>query len=182
MSNIWYTSDWHFCHDKDFIWKVRGFSSIDEMNEAIVERHNSIVKPNDIVYCLGDCIMGKAENGIKYLKALNGHLRIIFGNHDTPKKISQYIDNCTNIEWGSLSSKRDISKKLKFFLCHYPVIASNGNDTNKVISIHGHTHSEDKFEYTSQFLAYNVAMDAHNCYPVAEENILKDIKPFLDKI
>lgn len=182
MSNIWYTSDWHFCHDKDFIWKERGFSSVDEMNEAIVERHNSIVKPDDIVYCLGDCIMGNAENGIKYLKALNGQIFLIKGNHDTPKKISDYINSCDNVNHIGSSLERNISKNFKFFLCHYPVITLNGKDINKVISIHGHTHSKDKFEYTNQFLSYNVAMDAHNCYPVSEETIIKDIKSFLDKI
>ena len=40
MSNIFITSDLHFNHDKDFIWKERGFSNVNEMNEAIVKNWN----------------------------------------------------------------------------------------------------------------------------------------------
>ena len=35
MSKIWFTSDLHFCHDRDFIYGPRGFKSVQEMNEAI---------------------------------------------------------------------------------------------------------------------------------------------------
>lgn len=31
MSNIFITSDLHFNHNKDFIWKKRGFSNVNEM-------------------------------------------------------------------------------------------------------------------------------------------------------
>ena len=56
MANIWLTSDWHFNHDKEFVWKARGFESVHEMNQAIIERHNSKVEDEDDVYVLGDLI------------------------------------------------------------------------------------------------------------------------------
>ena len=34
---IYFTSDWHFCHNKPFIYESRGFKSIEEMNEIIIE-------------------------------------------------------------------------------------------------------------------------------------------------
>lgn len=40
---IYLTSDLHFGHDREFIWKVRGFSSIDEMNEVYVDKWNSLI-------------------------------------------------------------------------------------------------------------------------------------------
>ena len=48
MGKIWLTSDWHLHHDKDFILQPRGFSSAEEMNQEILERHNSLVDDNDI--------------------------------------------------------------------------------------------------------------------------------------
>ena len=51
---IWLCSDWHFCHDRGFVYEPRGFNSIEEMNETIVNKHNSIVLPEDDVYILGD--------------------------------------------------------------------------------------------------------------------------------
>ena len=58
MGNIFLTSDLHFGHNKEFIYKVRGFNSIEEMNEAIIERWNSVVNNDDDVYVLGDLMLG----------------------------------------------------------------------------------------------------------------------------
>lgn len=55
---IYLSSDTHFGHVKDFLWRPRGFSSVEEMNEGIIERWNLIVEPDDDVYLLGDVIMG----------------------------------------------------------------------------------------------------------------------------
>ena len=58
MANIWFTSDLHFGHDREFVWKARGFENIEDMNKAIVERFNSKVQPEDTVYILGDSMLG----------------------------------------------------------------------------------------------------------------------------
>ena len=47
---IYFTSDLHFNHRRAFIYGARGFSSIEEMNEALVQRWNSIVTEEDEVY------------------------------------------------------------------------------------------------------------------------------------
>ena len=83
MANIWFTSDLHFGHDREFIWKARGFESVEEMNKAIVERFNSKVQPEDTVYILGDIMLGDNAVGEYYLSQLNGEKIIILGNHDT---------------------------------------------------------------------------------------------------
>jgi len=57
MSQIWFTSDTHFGHDRDFVWGVRGFKNVDEMNKEIIKRWNSVVAKDDIVYHLGDVII-----------------------------------------------------------------------------------------------------------------------------
>ena len=64
MSKIYLTSDWHFNHDREFIWHARGFDSVYLMNEAIIERHNAIVNPEDDVYALGDLCLGRAGMGL----------------------------------------------------------------------------------------------------------------------
>ena len=46
---IWFTSDTHFNHNKEFIWKVRGFNTCDEMNEFIKHnKTNLIYKINSV--------------------------------------------------------------------------------------------------------------------------------------
>ena len=64
---VFVTSDFHFCHDKEFIWKTRGYSSVEEMNEIQIEKFNSLVQPDDTVYILGDLMLGNNDEGIKCL-------------------------------------------------------------------------------------------------------------------
>ena len=64
MSQIWITSDWHFCHSQPFLYEPRGFKNQYEMNAAIIERHNAIVQADDEVYALGDCILN--DNLVAY--------------------------------------------------------------------------------------------------------------------
>ena len=82
---IYLTSDLHINHNRGFIYEPRGFKSVEEMNEAIVARWNSIVEPDDTIYLLGDVMLGgpNSENGLNYLKSLKGHIHIIRGNHCT---------------------------------------------------------------------------------------------------
>ena len=40
----YFTSDLHIGHDKDFIWKARGFNSIEEHDTQILKNWNSIIK------------------------------------------------------------------------------------------------------------------------------------------
>ena len=68
---IFVTSDWHFMHDRAFIWGARGFSSVEEMNNAIIERHNKVVSPEDDVYVLGDLMLGSdLEKGLNLMNQL----------------------------------------------------------------------------------------------------------------
>ena len=40
----WFTSDWHFCHDRAFIYEPRGFKNVYEMNETIIKNHNNVTR------------------------------------------------------------------------------------------------------------------------------------------
>ncbi len=79
--DIWFTSDYHLNHKNIIAYCDRPFSSIDEMNEEIISRHNALVKPDDIVIDVGDFSMNEkiVESSIK---RLNGHRTLVPGNHD----------------------------------------------------------------------------------------------------
>ena len=173
---IWFTSDWHFGHDKEFIWKERGFSSVEEMNEELIKRFNSVVAEDDDVFVLGDLMLGDLSN-ISYVERLNGKFHIIRGNHDTSNRMTQFIglskvvDYCDAdyFEYG----------KYKFFLTHFPCITSNVDDDKKpwkrIMNLYGHTHQTTNFYNENPFM-YHVGVDSHNCYPVSIEQILEDIR------
>ena len=176
MSNIWLISDTHFGHDKDFIWKARGFSSVEEMNNTIIERWNEVVKDEDIVYHLGDVMLGNIDDGIRTISKLNGIIKVAIGNHDTENRINKF-NNLTNFNSIQFGYRLKYGKKT-FILTHYPTLTGNF-DNSKTYSIHGHTHSPHIFcEYD---MMYNVCCDAHNCRPIAWEDILQDIQKHKDK-
>ena len=54
MNKIWFTSDLHFCHDREFIYGPRGFKSVHEMNDAIIKNFNDTVAWDDDLFILGD--------------------------------------------------------------------------------------------------------------------------------
>ena len=143
------------------------------MNEIIIENWNKVVKPDDIVYHLGDVMLGNNENGLKLLKQLKGNIYIAIGNHDSDARIAMY-KNCWNIAEIQFGYRIKVPGKKVFILSHYPQLVANSGDDKPIYSIHGHTHSKNK--WSDIYHTYNVNMDAHNCTPVNLEDILLEIK------
>lgn len=176
MSDIWITSDWHFNHNKNFIWGARGFSSVKEMNEAIIERHNNLIKDNDIVYVLGDCILGDLDLGLHCINKLKGQKYLAYGNHCTDARLEAFAANnlFKDIQFGYR-----IKFKKKFFLAtHFPTITANGND-GSTLNLFGHTHQQTNFFQDASGIRtymYHVGMDSHNCTPVNLEDLYVEIR------
>lgn len=143
------------------------------MNEAIVERWNSIVAKDDIVYHLGDVFLGGDINkAINTIKKLNGKIYYAYGNHCTDRRIAalKTLPNTIDVQMGYRIKR---GKKC-FILTHYPTLT--GNTTQDLTyCLHGHTHQKTNF--TEGFpLMYHVGVDSHNCFPVSFDKILQDIK------
>lgn len=178
----WITSDWHLSHAKPFIYESRGFKNSQECDEAIISNHNSVVAPNDIVYFLGDAMLGlDQEYGLECISRLNGQLHMIRGNHDTDQKVAKYL-TLPNVVQAGLYADMFKKGKFSFYVSHYPtqmgdvILSKNG-----LWNLSGHTHSKDKFE-NGMFKCYNVALDAHNCFPVLLDDIIADIREYKTKM
>lgn len=178
MSEIYLTSDFHFNHDREFIWRSRGFQSIGEMNEAIIERYNSIVTEEDDVYILGDLMLGgpaALQNGIEYIGRLNGKLHIVRGNHDS---VTRWI------MFRSLSNVVEVENSIyldyeghHFYLSHYPSITGSLHSDNlkhMTLNLYGHTHQKTNFFEDMPFM-YHVGVDSHDCKPVNIEEIIPEM-------
>ena len=173
MSRIWLVSDTHFCHDKEFVWQARGFNSITEMNQTIVKNWNAIVAPEDIVYHLGDIMLGDTERGLYYLKQLKGNIYIAYGNHDTNGRIEEY-KKCWNVRDVQMGYRIKCPGKRTAILTHYPTITDNMGDL-RTLNFFGHTHQENNI-YKGYPNMYHVGMDSHNCTPVLLEDALEEMK------
>lgn len=146
------------------------------MNNTIIKNFNSTINYDDDLYLLGDIFLGELNSGIKLFNQLPGKIHLIWGNHDTDNRKEQ-LKNCHNVV--EVCGFATIIKynKYHFYLSHFPTVTTNF-DTNKplkqkILCLAGHTHSDKLFESCG---SYNVAVDAHNCYPVSIEQIIQDFK------
>lgn len=175
---IYFTADLHFGHNKEFIYKKRGFNSVDEMNNKIIENWNNIIKDNDEIYIIGDLMLCDNKTGIELYNQLKGKKYIIWGNHDTSERVKLYKQqpNTTYLGYSTCIKYN----KLKFLLSHYPTFTNSCvNITNELnnkilINLYGHTHQNNNFYEDNPYM-YHIGLDSHNCQPVSIDNIIKDI-------
>ena len=183
MSEIFFTSDTHFGHGKSFLFEPRGFSSVEEMNEAIIENWNKVVKPNDMVIHLGDTMLTDNEKGIEYFKRLNGQISLVWGNHDsdTRKKLLSALPNVIILGYAHQLKYG----KLSIYMSHYPTLTSNYDQkhfSQHVLSLHGHTHQKTNWLDPKNPFLYHVGLDSHNNTPVHIDEVITDIRQRWEEI
>lgn len=173
MADIWFISDTHFFHDN--ILKFTGadgqrirphWDNVDDMNWDMVERWNSVVKPQDKVWHLGDVAFqttAKAEAVGHLLKQLNGHKRMLLGNHDDIKSYALY-HNFEKIElWKGFRDEG-------FTCSHIPLRLDCIRDGE--INVHGHIHQNHMAD-----LGYvNVSVEVINYTPIHMDEAIKRVQ------
>ena len=178
MSEIWVSSDYHFQHNREFVYRPRGFENVDEMNETIITNHNSVVHEGDDIYLLGDLMLGgpdKLETGLEMVRALKGRLHLVRGNHDTDKRWEAYSKLPNVVEQQNAIYLN--YRKYHFYMSHYPTITSNLEKESLhqcTINLYGHTHQQSKFYNDIPYL-YCVCPEAHNNFPVSIDKVILDM-------
>lgn len=97
--HIWVTSDTH--HANIIKYCNRPFSSVEEMNETIIENWNKVVSKGDIVYHLGDFALGDKSLIPDFIRRLTGHISFIMGNHDNLNIMKSFETpfRCETVSW-----------------------------------------------------------------------------------
>lgn len=134
---IFIVSDHHFGQKSFLLSKdgrpaMRDFPSVEEMNETLVDRHNSVVTPNDKVYFLGDVALNKKY--LPVLSRMNGKKKLIMGNHDiygAKEYLKYFYDVCA---FRVFTADRIV-------LSHVPIHESELGG-RWAANIHGHLHRE----------------------------------------
>ena len=135
MPNVFVISDTHFGHANILQFtrtdgsRVRTFSCVEEMDEFMVEKWNSVVRPQDKIYHLGDVAMSKHH--IATVGRCNGHKRLVLGNHDT-HPIKLYLPFFEDVYSGRLLDR--------MMLTHIPVHPESIGKS--IANIHGHIHDK----------------------------------------
>lgn len=165
MNKIFLISDTHFGHKNIIEMTGRPFSSVEDMDEKLVNNWNSVVSKNDIVYHLGD-VFWNDYVAYKVMPQLNGKITFIFGNHDKPlKKISKYFTEHTYVN-GFL----ELKQPTRMVLCHYPLLSWNGA-CHGTWHFHGHTHN--KPEGQSDRHRINVCVENIDYTPIELDEVVR---------
>ena len=172
MANVFLISDQHCDHANilnffrsDGVTKLRpGFDNVDEMNEHMVERHNSVVKPVDKVYFVGDVAM--SHKALPILKRLNGEKCLIKGNHDKAK-LSQYLPYFYDI--------RGSHQFDGVLMTHIPVHPESL--ARWPVNVHGHLHyNRVMLDNKIDPRYFNVSVECINYTPISLEELKVAVK------
>ena len=130
MSIVRFIADLHLSHEN--MAKRRGFSTVEEHDEHIIAKWNSVVNKRDVTYILGDITMEKSAP-YPLLDRLNGIKHIVLGNHDRRQDTKKLFDYAESIA-GMIQYKG-------IMLTHAPIHPMELEYRfNK--NIHGHIHDK----------------------------------------
>lgn len=163
--SIWFSSDTHYGHGNVIEYAKRPFASVEEMDEAMVERWNKVVKPGDLVYHLGDFALCAPERAVALARRLNGQKFLIFGNHD--KRLRTHIEFLGTWIWARDLTQIKVGNQ-KITLCHY-AMRTWASAHHGAWQLYGHSHGT-LLENPSARSA-DVGVDCWNYAPVAYETL-----------
>lgn len=134
MAEIWFSSDHHFHHENIIRYANRPFSHASEMNDFMIDQHNKFVRPSDHWYCLGDVTMMRDNKGfgLNVLRGMNGHKRLILGNHDH-YAMKFYLEHFEKV------MAMNVIDNMRFI--HIPIHPTSFGGVKA--TIHGHIHDQD---------------------------------------
>jgi len=142
---VWFTSDTHFNHDKEFIYKSRGYSNRYEHNDALIAKINEFVRAQDVLIHLGDfCLNITPPEFDTILSRINcEHILYIWGNHNSC--IRKYYEDAVR--------------------GHLDMVRFYGDDSNEGVSVYPYTVGKLTFLGDYKEIIVNGQLIALHHYP-----------------
>lgn len=181
-NKFWLTSDLHFWHKNICKYCNRPFETVEQMNEGIIDRYNSVVSEDDTVFILGDLGFCGIEKLRPLISQLKGHIIVIQGNHDSDKVIKTLleeglIEECHKLLHVIVEGDEEYPNQ-ELTLCHFPMIDWY-NKEKGCWMIHGHQHQLPETPSCS-IKHWDVGLDKNNLVPINFEQLKINItKQFL---
>jgi len=175
---IYFTADHHFGHANIIRHCNRPFSTVDEMNRALITNWNKRIKPDDVVYILGDLFFRYTLPTREILDYLQGKKHLIIGNHDKDWMKKTHLPRF----FESVEQMIEINDGAhKITLCHYPMMTWNQAAKNGYM-IHGHIHNNTDAEYFPLIRnmpnILNAGVDINDYSPVSFYRLQKNNERF----
>ena len=184
---VWFSADLHLGHKRIIELCNRPFTDVATMNDALVERFNEVVAPDDELWLLGDICMGPLAESLDVLSRFNGRKILVPGNHDrvspayhhkgdraekVARFAAQYLEVFDEIIWKdpwtyNVGAGRDV------LLSHFPYVGDSHSDEDRYADlrpvdtglplVHGHVHGE----WRERGKMLNVGVDVWGFAPVS---------------
>lgn len=192
---IYFTSDQHFGHKNVIKYCQRPYNNVEEMNEDIITRWNSVVTIDDTVYILGDFSLSlEAVESIPH--RLNGNKFLIPGNHDhchsyhkksrTLGSKEKWVETYCNYGFRVLKEQETLMLDGLGLvnLCHHPYITQYEKDNDDKyekwrpvddkLLLCGHVHEKWKtYKSLKGTLMINVGVDVNMFTPISLDRIIE---------
>lgn len=153
-SKIGFASDFHLFHQREFVWKKRGFNSCEEYTSWIKDNINLNFDENSILFYLGDFALNANDaNVLFWLSDVLPQIYYVWGNHESvmkrlymsalPNSVEEikseiYPFNFKNVTFIGNSATIKIDKTY-FFLSHFAHDLWD-NMNSFVYHLCGHSH------------------------------------------
>jgi calcineurin-like phosphoesterase family protein len=160
-------ADPHFGHHgvckflaPDGVSKLRPWDNIEDMDKELIHRWNSVVRPDDEVYVLGDVVMNRKH--LPTVGLCNGRKHLIKGNHDV-FKLAEYQPYFYEI-----SACRTLNDMI---LTHIPIHPNQLGRFEQ--NVHGHLHAFEVMQDNGQIdPRYTcVSMEHLDYFPITMEQL-----------
>jgi calcineurin-like phosphoesterase family protein len=208
MPATWFTSDTHFCHG--MVAGLRGFTSATGHDETLIERWNAVVRPDDLVWHLGDAGLGNETQVLERIGRLNGRIHLITGNHDpvwpghrdSRKKQRRWLEAFESVQ---AFARTRLGTRM-VLLSHFPYESDHTTEARAtqyrlrdegMWLLHGHTHMKNRLGTCPHYVTMmdpvsgdgisfprgrevHVGLDAWDLRPVSEAEVVAVMRDYED--
>lgn len=135
-SHDFVTADYHFGHTNIIKYSNRPYADVQEMNQLLISNWNAKIKPDAIVYFLGDLAFTDLPRLRNIRNQLNGTIRLIRGNHDKKLIKGEALEL---FDWVKEYHEDTYEDGTLVVMCHYAFRVWNKSHRGSV-NLHGHSH------------------------------------------
>jgi len=180
--NTFFISDIHFNHGKIIPYCKRPFVNVDEMNQAMVDNWNSVVKDGDHVFFLGDLYWKNPNLAVKLLNKLKGNIYCVKGNHDSFNvKVQERFSWVKDYYEVKI---KDGETKQRIVLCHFPIASWHKKDKG-AWHLHGHSHGKVDpllVEFRKNNFIMDVGVDCIGYKPISYGGVVDHFQKKVDEL
>lgn len=145
-SNCWFSADLHYNHEK--LAATRGCSSVEEMNEQIINNWNKVVTNNDVCFLIGDTVFNDSKGDLTYYLFNKLNFKTLYaqkGNHNSGIKqvFKDHDVYCPDRGGAEVIFAGDYLEawinKTPVVMFHYPISVWNYMSSGSICLV-GHSH------------------------------------------